>query len=62
VGSVGAFVDVALGVGAFVLGAVAEIAGYGSAFVVAATIALSGLLVLAPLRRSKGIALEEGVP
>jgi MFS family permease len=50
VGSVGAFVDVALGVGAFLLGAVAEVAGYGSAFLVAAGIALSGLLVLAPLR------------
>lgn len=62
VGSVGAFVDIALGAGAFVLGAVAEVAGYGSAFVVASLIALSGLLVLAPLRRSGRIAAEEAVP
>jgi MFS family permease len=62
VGSVGAFVDVALGVGAFMLGAVAEVAGYGSAFVVAAAVALSGLLVLAPMRGAGRIAAEEGIP
>jgi MFS family permease len=58
-GSVGAFVDVALGVGAFLLGAVAELAGYGEAFLVAAGIALTGLLVLAPRRTSGRIPAEE---
>jgi MFS family permease len=58
-GSVGAFVDVALGVGAFALGAVAEVSGYGEAFLVSGAIALTGLIVLAPPRRSRGIALEE---
>jgi MFS family permease len=62
VGSVGAFVDVALGVGALVLGAVAEVAGYGTAFVVAAGIALGGLLVLAPFRTSGRISTQEGMP
>jgi MFS family permease len=51
VGSVGAFVDVALGIGAFVLGAVAEFTSYSTAFLVSAVIALSGLLVLASFRR-----------
>lgn len=60
-GSVGAFVDIALGMGAFVLGAVAEVAGYGEAFLVAGAMALSGLLFLVPLRRSGRIAVEEGV-
>ena len=49
-GSVSAFIDVALSVGAFTLGAVAELAGYGGAFVVAAAVAASGLLLLARLR------------
>jgi MFS family permease len=50
VGSVGAFVDVALGLGAFILGGVAAAVGYGGAFIVAGAVALSGLVVLAPLR------------
>ncbi len=50
VGSVGAFVDVALGVGAFVLGAIAEITSYGEAFLVSAAIATCGLIALAPFR------------
>jgi MFS family permease len=52
VGSVGAFVDVALGVGAFVLGAIAEVTSYGEAFLVSAAIATSGLLALAFMSRS----------
>ena len=62
VGGVTAFVDVALGVGAFTLGAVAAVTGYAGAFLVSSIVALSGLLVVVPLRRSKRIALEEGVP
>ena len=62
VGGVTAFVDVALGVGAFTLGAVAAVTGYAGAFLVSSVIALSGLLVVLPLRRSRRIALEEGVP
>lgn len=58
VGSVGAFVDVAIGLGAFTLGGVAKFWGYGGAFLVASAVALSGLLVLAPLRRSNRAALE----
>jgi MFS family permease len=61
VGTVGAFVDVAIGFGAFTLGGVAAISGYGGAFLVASLVALSGLLVLMPLRHSKRIAAEEGV-
>jgi MFS family permease len=60
VGGVTAFVDVALGLGAFTLGAVAAVTGYAGAFLVSSVVALSGLLVLAPLRRSERIALEEG--
>jgi MFS family permease len=52
VGSVGAFVDVAIGLGAFTLGGVAALAGYGGAFLVAAFVALSGLAALVPLRRA----------
>ncbi len=52
VGTVGAFVDVALGLGAFTLGAVAAVSGYGGAFLVASLVSLSGLLVLLPLRRA----------
>jgi MFS family permease len=62
VGGVTAFVDVALGVGAFVLGAVAAVTGYAGAFVVGSVVALSGLLVVAPLRRSSSIAAEEVAP
>jgi MFS family permease len=62
VGSVGAFVDVALGLGAFTLGGVAKYWGYGGAFLVASAVALSALLVLAPLRHTGGIPAEEGVP
>jgi predicted MFS family arabinose efflux permease len=62
VGGVTAFVDVALGLGAFTLGAVAAVTGYAGAFLVSSVIALSGLLVLVPLRRSRRVALEEGVP
>lgn len=61
VGSVGAFVDVAIGLGAFTLGGVAKFWGYGGAFLVASAVALSGLIVLAP-RRSEGLSAEEGVP
>jgi MFS family permease len=62
VGGVTAFVDVALGVGAFVLGGVAAITGYAGAFVVGAVVAFSGLLVVAPLRRSESMAAEELAP
>jgi len=62
VGSVGAFVDVALGLGAFTLGGVAAVWGYGGAFLVASVVALSGLIALAPLRRSGRIPAEEAVP
>ncbi len=62
VGGVTAFVDVALGVGAFTLGAVAVFTGYAGAFLVSSVFALSGLLVVFPLRRSRRIALEEAAP
>lgn len=62
VGSVGAFVDVAIGLGAVTLGGVAAVAGYGGAFLVASLVALSGLLALAPLRHSGRIPAEEAVP
>jgi MFS family permease len=62
VGGVTAFVDVALSLGAFTLGAVAALTGYAGAFLVASVVALSGLLVVAPRRRSDRIALEEGTP
>jgi MFS family permease len=50
VGSVAAFVDVALGVGAFVLGAVAEAQGYPGVFLAGAVSAAIGLLLLARLQ------------
>jgi len=50
VGSVAAFVDVALGVGAFVLGAVAEAQGYPGVFLAGAASAAIGLLLLARLQ------------
>ena len=59
VGTVGAFVDVAIGFGAFTLGGVAAVWGYGGAFLVASFIALGGLAVLAPLRNSGRIPAEE---
>jgi MFS family permease len=62
VGGVTAFVDVALGLGAFVLGAVAAVTGYAGAFVVGSLVALSGLLIVVPLRRSESIAAEEVAP
>lgn len=62
VGTVGAFVDVAIGLGAFTLGGVAAVWGYGGAFLVASLVALSGLFVLVPLRHSGRIPAEEGVP
>ena len=46
VGGVTAFVDVALGVGAFTLGAVAVFTGYAGAFLVSSVFALGGLLVV----------------
>ena len=49
IGSVTAFVDVALAVGAFVLGAVAAAADYAGAFLVASAISASGILLLARL-------------
>ena len=52
--------DVAIGLGAFTLGGVAAVWGYGGAFLVASLVALSGLLVLVPLRRSGKIPAEEG--
>jgi MFS family permease len=60
VGTVGAFVDVAIGFGALTLGGVAAVWGYGGAFLVASFVALSGLVVLVPLRRSDRIPAEEG--
>jgi MFS family permease len=58
VGSVGAFIDVAIGLGAVMLGGVAAVAGYGGAFLVAAAVALSGLAVLVPLRPSRRVQTE----
>jgi MFS family permease len=58
VGSVGAAVDVALGVGALTLGAVAKFWGYGGAFLVASAVALTGLAALWPLRSSRAVAAE----
>jgi predicted MFS family arabinose efflux permease len=59
VGGVTAFVDVALSLGAFTLGAVAAVTGYAGAFLVSSVVALSGLLVVAPRRRSEQVALDE---
>jgi MFS family permease len=60
VGSVGAFVDVALGLGALVVGSIAAGAGYGTAFLAVSGVALCGLFVLAPMRNTRRIPLEEG--
>jgi hypothetical protein len=57
-----AFVDVALSLGAFTLGAVAAVTGYAGAFVVASVVALSGLLVVAPRRFARKVPVEEAVP
>jgi MFS family permease len=59
VGSVGAAVDVALGVGALTLGGVARFWGYGGAFLVASAVALSGLAALWPLREAGRVRVEE---
>ena len=59
VGGVTAFVDVALSLGAFTLGAVAAVTGYAGAFLVASIVALSGLLVVAPRRFSGRVPAEE---
>jgi len=61
VGSVGAAVDVALGVGALTLGAVAKFSGYGGAFLVASAVALSALAALWPMRGA-GRMIEEATP
>ena len=58
VGSVGAAVDVALGVGALTLGGVAKFWGYGGAFLVASAVALCGLAALRPLRAAARIPGE----
>jgi predicted MFS family arabinose efflux permease len=50
VGSVGAAVDVAIGLGALTLGGVAAVWGYAGAFLAAALVALSGLLAAARVR------------
>ena len=51
IGSVTAFVDVALAFGAFALGAVAALSGYGGAFLTASAVAVAALvLVLSRLR------------
>jgi MFS family permease len=59
VGSVGAAVDVALGVGALTLGGVAKFWGYNGAFLVGSAVALSGLAVLRPIRPATRMPLEE---
>jgi len=45
-GTVTAFVDVAIAVGAIALGGVADVAGYSAVFLVSAAVAASGLIVL----------------
>jgi MFS family permease len=62
VGGVTAFVDVALSLGAFTLGAVAAVTGYAGAFLVSSVVALSGLLVVAPRRFSRRVPAEEAAP
>lgn len=62
VGCVGAAVDVALGVGALTLGGVAKFWGYGGAFLVASAVALTGLVVLRPMRPPARMPLEEAAP
>ena len=60
VGTVGAAVDVALGVGALTLGGVARFWGYGGAFLVGSVVALSGLAALWPLRTAARLDVDEG--
>ena len=62
VGSVGAAVDVALGLGALTLGGVAKYLGYDGAFLVASVVALSGLVILRPMRTPARMPLEEAAP
>jgi predicted MFS family arabinose efflux permease len=50
VGTFSAFVDVAIALGALVLGAVAEAAGYAGAFLAGAASAAAGLVLLTRLR------------
>jgi MFS family permease len=61
IGSVSAAVDAALALGAFALGAAAELVGYAGAFVVAAIAAAAGLLVLARLREGSEGGVDVGV-
>jgi predicted MFS family arabinose efflux permease len=56
VGTFSAFVDVAIALGALVLGAVAEAAGYPGAFLAAAATAAGGLVLLARLRPAVAVA------
>ena len=58
VGAVVAFVDVALAMGALVLGVAAEAAGYGAVFLTGAAGALAGLVLLARLRPARGPAVQ----
>ena len=60
VGSVGAAVDVALGIGALTLGGVAKFWGYEGAFLAASAVALTGLAVLRPMRT--GATIPEPAP
>jgi MFS family permease len=59
VGGVTAFVDVALGLGAFTLGGVAAITGYAGVFLVGACFAAAGLVIVTRLRGAEAVALEE---
>jgi MFS family permease len=62
VGGVTAFVDVALALGALTLGAVASVTGYAGAFIAAAVVATSGLLVFAQSAEWRRVSGEEAVP
>jgi MFS family permease len=63
VGAVAAAVDVAIAAGAFTLGAAAELVGYGGAFLAAAVVAASGLLMLARLAAGEAApALADAQP
>jgi MFS family permease len=53
VGTISAFVDLAFGLGAFSLGGVVAAAGYREAFLTAAVVAASGLLLLSRLRATE---------
>jgi predicted MFS family arabinose efflux permease len=56
VGTLTAFVDVAIALGAVLLGAVAAVTGYGGAFVAAAAIALVGLVALQRITPAPSVA------